>query len=122
MAERTVPLFCATWLLEPGTPLECCRQAKAAGFDGVSFAVGRMDDPRRLDRLSPREAAELRMVLVELGLDPSLHDAMGLPLPSSGFVLSCYRRHFAAYLTAARKERARELSRARVIQTAIVLA
>lgn len=65
--------FYATWFLPPAAPLECCRRVKEAGFDGASFLAGTLADPRRLDLLSERDAAELRDGLVEIGLDRSLH-------------------------------------------------
>lgn len=70
-AHRTA--FYATWFLPAMPPLECCRRVKEAGFDGASFLVGTPPDPRRLDLLSERDAAELRDGLTELGLDRSLH-------------------------------------------------
>jgi len=70
---QRVPLYYPTWFLKPATPLECCLQVKAAGFDGASFLVGMVRDPRRLDLLSEAEADELRGALIELGLGRSLH-------------------------------------------------
>ena len=73
ITHRNVPLFYATWLLRPAAPLECCRVVKEAGFDGASFLVGTVDDPRRLDWLSERQAAGLREGFIEMDLDRSLH-------------------------------------------------
>lgn len=61
------------WLLEQKALCECLGQVAAAGFDGVALAGALMEDPRRPDTLSEREAAAAREALSSLGLKRTLH-------------------------------------------------
>ncbi|MHC4788189.1 MAG: sugar phosphate isomerase/epimerase family protein [Planctomycetota bacterium] len=71
--RQKAPLFYASWLMRPLPLLECCRMVRDAGFDGASFMAGTRDDPRRIDRLSARQAKELRGFLASMGMGRSLH-------------------------------------------------
>jgi sugar phosphate isomerase/epimerase len=68
-----LPVLYPTWFLPEGKPLECARVVYEAGFDGASYMLGTLDDPRRLDLLTAGEADELRSGLLEMQLDRSLH-------------------------------------------------
>jgi sugar phosphate isomerase/epimerase len=67
------PVLYPTWFLPEGTPLECLVAATDAGFDGPSYLVGTLDDPRRLDRMSAADSRELVAEFGRLGADRSLH-------------------------------------------------
>ena len=87
MARAYLPVFYPAWFLDPAPPLDCARTVKEAGFDGVSFLVGNVDDPRRLDRLTDSEAGALRAGLARMALGCSLHvwtdTYLGLPRPDA---------------------------------------
>ena len=72
MHDQT-PVLYPTWFLPKGTPLECLLAVTDAGFNGPSFLVGTLDDPRRLDRLSAADSRELVAAFRRLGADRSLH-------------------------------------------------
>jgi sugar phosphate isomerase/epimerase len=71
--RAAVPVLYPTWFLPAARPLSCVRRVAAAGFDGPSFLAGTVADPRRLDRLSAAEAAELRNALADAGGQRALH-------------------------------------------------
>ena len=68
-----LPIHYPVWMLPAWPLLQCVETIAAAGFDGVAFGAAPVDDPRRIDRLQGREAAELRSYLHDLGLGRSVH-------------------------------------------------
>jgi len=69
------PILYPIWLLDRAPVSDCLSEVAGAGFDGVSFLAAPVDDPRRLDRLDERAAAELRERLAAGGLRRTLHIA-----------------------------------------------
>jgi len=67
------PVFYPIWLLDPAPLVDCVKRIARAGFDGVSFAAAPVNDPRRLDVLTPVQADALRQSLGAAGLDRTLH-------------------------------------------------
>jgi sugar phosphate isomerase/epimerase len=102
MPERT-PVLYPTWFLPKATPLECLLSVADAGFDGASYLVGTVDDPRRLDRLSEADSHSLTAALLRLGADRSLHVASDMYLSENaddGAALRAMKGHVAAAVAA----------------------
>ena len=71
--SRNMPVYQCAWCLPTNDPLESCRMAAEAGFDGISFVVHPRRDFKHLDDLSRAAPGELREAISRLGLGRSLH-------------------------------------------------